>query len=138
MPAGPEFSLSALRGRAIRFKTHVWALERPTSSRRVDKEHRTVYLVLLRTRSDAQLRAEVLAVRHQLRELERRVGNPAWRLVTAACSRPSAGYCLRLVCLLPSPETLLRWHRDLVRRSGRSFASALPGAVLPAILSGGR
>src|SRR5215472_17080325 len=97
MPAGPEFSLSALRGRAIRFKTHVWALERPTSSRRVDKEHRTVYLALLRTRSDAQLRAEVLAVRHQLRELERRVGNPAWlpgdRCLLAALSRllPQAG-----------------------------------------------
>jgi len=31
-------------------------------------------LVLVRTRSDALLRAEVLALRHQLRLLERKVG----------------------------------------------------------------
>ncbi|HKA12359.1 MAG TPA: hypothetical protein VKI99_17985 [Candidatus Dormibacteraeota bacterium] len=31
------------------------------------------YLVLVRTRSDAQLRAEVLALRHQLPVLERKV-----------------------------------------------------------------
>src|SRR5215471_14330780 len=36
-------------------------------------------LVLVRTRSDAQLRAEVLALRHQLRLLERKVGKPAWQ-----------------------------------------------------------
>ena len=38
-----------------------------------------VDLVLVRTRSDAQLRAELLALRHQLRVLERKVGKPAWR-----------------------------------------------------------
>jgi len=38
-----------------------------------------VDLVLVRTRSDAQLRAEVLALRHQLRVLERKVGKPAWQ-----------------------------------------------------------
>src|SRR5215471_1660922 len=36
-------------------------------------------LVLVRTRSDAQLRAEVLALRHPLRVLERKVGKPAWQ-----------------------------------------------------------
>src|SRR5215472_1506559 len=73
-------------------------------------------LVLVRTQSDAQLRAEVLALRHQLRVLERRVGKPAWqpgdRLLLAALSR-----LLRrssLDALLPRPETLLRWHRELV------------------------
>jgi len=35
-------------------------------------------LALVRTQSDAQLRAEVLALRHQLRVLERKVGKPAW------------------------------------------------------------
>src|SRR5262249_18178683 len=75
-------------------------------------------LVLVRTRSDAQLRAEVLALRHQLRVLERKVGKPAWqpadRLLLAGLSRllPKSG----LPSLLPKPETLLRWHRDLVWR----------------------
>ena|SRR5215831_15513873 len=48
-------------------------------------------LTLVRTQSDAQLRAEVLALRHQLRVLERKVGKPAWqpgdRLLVAALSR---------------------------------------------------
>jgi|SRR5215472_1927183 len=73
-------------------------------------------LVLVSTQSDAQLRAEVLALRHQLRVLERKVGKPAWqpgdRLLLAALSR-----LLRrssLDALLPRPETLLRWHRELV------------------------
>src|SRR5215469_8096955 len=75
-------------------------------------------LVLVRTHSDAQLRAEVLALRHQLRVLERKVGKPAWqpgdRIVLAGLSRllPRSG----LASLLPKPEMLLRWHRDLVRR----------------------
>ena len=62
--------------------------------------------------------SEVLALRHQLRVLERRVGKPAWqpvdRLWLAALSRllPSSGWS----ALPPRPETLLRWHRDLVRR----------------------
>ncbi len=75
-------------------------------------------LLLVRSDSDAELRAEVLAIRHQLRVLERKVGKPGWRpgdrLLLAALSRllPRSGWS----ALLPSPETLLRWHRDLVRR----------------------
>ena len=74
-------------------------------------------LVLVRTRSYAQLRAEVLALRHQLRALERKVGKPAWqpgdRVLLAGLGRllPRS-----VASLLPKPETLLRWHRDLVRR----------------------
>ena len=48
-------------------------------------------LCLVRIRSDAQLRAEVLALRHQLRVLERKLGRPRWqpwdRLVLASLSR---------------------------------------------------
>src|SRR5262245_1073122 len=85
-------------------------------------------LALVRTQSDAQLRAEVLALRHQLRVLERKVGKPAWqpgdRLLLAALSR-----LLRrssLDALLPRPETLLRWHRELVRRKWAAFAGRPP------------
>jgi putative transposase len=80
-------------------------------------------LVRTRTRSDAQLRAELLALRHQLRVLERKVGKPAWqpadRVLLAGLSRllPRSG----LSSLLPRLETLLRWHRDLVRRKWVAF-----------------
>ena len=84
-------------------------------------------LVLVRTRSDAQLRAEVLALRHQLRVLGRKVGKPAWqpgdRLLLAAISRflPRSG----LSALLVRPETLLRLHRGLVRRRWAVFRQRL-------------
>src|SRR5215510_6375237 len=85
-------------------------------------------LVLVRTRSDAQRCAEVLALRHQLRVLERKVGKPAWqpgdRILLAGLSRllPRSG----LASLLPKPETLLRWHRDLVRRKWAAFRQRPP------------
>jgi len=85
-------------------------------------------LVLVRTRSDAQLRAEVLALRHQLGVLERRVGKPAWqpgdRLLLAILSRllPRSAWS----AMLPSPESLLRWHRDLVRRRWDAFRQRPP------------
>src|SRR5499427_9938410 len=85
-------------------------------------------LVLVSTQSDAQLRAEVLGLRHQLRVLERRVGKPAWqpgdRLLLAALSRllPRSAWS----ALLPKPETLLRWHRDLVRHKWAAFRQRPP------------
>jgi len=85
-------------------------------------------LALVRTQSDTQLRAEVLALRHQLRVLERKVGKPPWqpgdRLLLAALSQllPRSS----LDALLPRPETLLRWHRELVRRKWAAFAGRPP------------
>jgi putative transposase len=85
-------------------------------------------LVLVRTRSDAELRAEVLALRHQLRVLERKVAKPAWqpgdRVLLAALSR----LLLRagLEAFLPRPETLLRWHRELVRHKWAAFVGRAP------------
>jgi len=90
-------------------------------------------LVLVRTRSDTQLRAEVLALRHQLRVLERKVGKPTWqpgdRILLAAFSRllPKTGW----TALMPSPETLLRWHRDLVRRKWAAFGQRPPATPCP-------
>ena len=61
---------------------------------------------------------EVLVLRHQLAVLRRRVGRPRLRrrdrLFMAALSRvlPRPRWSLFLV----SPQTLLRWHRELVRR----------------------
>ena len=77
-----------------------------------------------RRRSDASLRLELLVVRHQLRDLERRVKRPRWRsadrLTLAGLSRHLARPTW--VCFLASPQTLLRWHRDLVRRKWAMFA----------------
>jgi putative transposase len=87
-------------------------------------------------RSDARLRAEVLALRHQLRVLERQVGRPRWqptdRLLLAAISRilPRASWR----SLLPSPETLLRWHRELVRWKWAAYRRR-PGRKRPVVKS---
>ncbi len=80
--------------------------------------HLLLEILIVRSRSTARLEAEVLALRHQLRVLERQVGRPRWqpadRLLLAAVSRvlPRPDW----QSLLPSPQTLLRWHRELVRR----------------------
>lgn len=85
-------------------------------------------LLLVRARSDTQLRAEVLALRHQLRVIERKVGKPGWqpgdRLLLAGLSRllPRSGWS----SLLPSPETLLRWHRELVHRTWAAYRQRPP------------
>src|SRR5918995_1595519 len=61
---------------------------------------------------------EILVLRHQLAVLQRRVGRPRLRrrdrLFMAALSRvlPRPRWSSFLV----SPQTLLRWHRELVRR----------------------
>ena len=80
-------------------------------------------VLIVRGRSEARLRAEVLALRHQLAVLERQVGRPRWqpsdRLVLAAISRVLTRPGWR--SLIPRPETLLRWHRDLVRRKWAAY-----------------
>ena len=72
-----------------------------------------IEILIVRGRGDAQLGAEVLALRHQLGVLERQIGRPRWQptdRLLLALPRPVWR------ALLPSPETLLRWHRELVRR----------------------
>src|SRR5207253_7868039 len=74
--------------------------------------------LVLRTRSDASKDVEILVLRHQLHVLERQVARPrlepAERIVLAALSRvlPRAQWRVFFV----TPETLLRWHRQLVAR----------------------
>jgi transposase InsO family protein len=87
---------------------------------------RLLYLILrtvvgwlgLLTRSRASKDAEILVLRHQLAVLRRQVARPrpSWadRAVQAALSRlvPRG----RWPRLFVTPETVLRWHRDLIRR----------------------
>jgi putative transposase len=84
--------------------------------------------LLSRRQSELQLRAEVLALRHQLGVLQRQVRRPRWqpadRLLLSALSRLLPRDALRSLIL--SPETLLRWHRELVRRKWSAFRSRPP------------
>src|SRR5215471_3633602 len=96
-------------------------------------------LALVSTQSDAQLRAEVLALRHQLRVLERKVGKPAWqpgdRLLLAALMR-----LLRrssLDALLPRPEKLPAGTASWSVASGPPLPDANHGQFLLGIASDG-
>ena len=77
---------------------------------------RSVQLLTLLARGDAAKDLEILVLRHQLTVLRRNTPRPglesADRALLAAISRalPRA----RWSCFIVKPETLLRWHRQLV------------------------
>ena len=64
--------------------------------------------------------AEILVLRHQLAVLQRQAGKLTltWpdRAVLAALLHQLPRWKLRRLPLLVSPDTVLRWHRDLLRR----------------------
>ena len=74
-----------------------------------------ISLAVLRSSSDAERDLEILALRHQVAVLRRQVKRPdllpADRMILAAL-----GLRLPPGRLLFSPATLLRWHRELVRK----------------------
>src|SRR3712207_4411202 len=80
-------------------------------------------LALLRCGSGAARDLELLAFRHEVRNLRARTKRIAWRpgdrLVLAALSRclPRAHWPAFPI----RPETLLRWHRELVCRKWALF-----------------
>src|SRR6266508_5929421 len=75
-------------------------------------------LLILFGRSERAKEVEILVLRHELQVLRRQVGRPrlrsADRVLLAALSQvlPRA----RRRSFLVQPATLLRWHRELVRR----------------------
>ena len=74
-------------------------------------------LCLVRTRSDVQLRAEMLALRHQLRVLERKLGRPRWR--PGKLSQPSElarFFAARWNAVVSIPVVPLAGHRGAVSR----------------------
>ena len=95
-------------------------------------------LALLRCRSATGRDLELLALRHAVRVLRRRTTRMAWRpgdrLVLTALSRylPRANWHAFPV----RPETLLRWHRELIRRKwaafGRRRGPGRPPLAVPA------
>jgi putative transposase len=83
--------------------------------------HAFAALRLLR-KTDREKDVEILALRHQLTVLRRQLADqrprllPEDRALLAALLAPLARVTLRRLRLLVSPDTVLRWHRDLVRR----------------------
>src|SRR6266581_3298794 len=77
---------------------------------------RLLELLLLLAGSEQKKEAEILLLRHELQVLRRQVARPqlrpADRVVLAALSQTLP----RARSLLFEPATLLRWHRELVRR----------------------
>jgi putative transposase len=72
--------------------------------------------------SDREKDVEILALRHQLTVLQRQLGDqrpqlrPEDRAFLATLLVPLSRAALRRLQLLVSPDTVLRWHRDLVKR----------------------
>jgi putative transposase len=87
-----------------------------------------IELMLLRCRSERFKELEIVVLRHELAILHRQVGRPvlrrADRALLAAASRllPRSRWSAFFV----TPETLLRWHRQLVARRW-SYPSRGPG-----------
>ncbi|MFF8021730.1 integrase core domain-containing protein [Streptomyces sp. NPDC007896] len=79
-------------------------------------------LLRLLSMSDREKDAEILALRHQLTVLERQLGKdkvrftPSDRAFLAVLLHCLPMDVLRRLRLLVRPDTLLRWHRDLVAR----------------------
>src|SRR6266545_4495136 len=75
-------------------------------------------LLLLLSRSEQKKEAEILLLRHELPVLRRQVARPrlcpADRVLLAALAQALPR--LREGSFLIQPATLLRWHRELVRR----------------------
>ena len=94
---------------------------------------RTLVGLLMRTssrdRDDHAKDLEILILRHQLRVLRRTSGPPRLRAVDrvllAAASRAIPRD--RWVAFLVTPATLLRWHRELVRRKWTYRRNGRPG-----------
>jgi putative transposase len=88
----------------------------------------TFALLRLLPMSDRDKDIEILALRHQLLVLQRQVSKPAFtdtdRAVLAGLLHHLPTNKLQHLLLLVRPETLLRWHRDLLKR--RHAATCMP------------
>jgi hypothetical protein len=88
----------------------------------------TFALLRLLPMSDREKDIEILALRHQLPVLQRQVGRPVFtdtdRVVLAGLLHRLPMDKLRRFLLLARPDTVLRWHRDLLKR--RDVATCVP------------
>ena len=88
----------------------------------------TFALLRLLPMNDREKEVEILALRHQLLVLQRQAGKPAFtdtdRVILAGLLHHLPRERLRRLLLLVRPDTILRWHRDLLRR--RHAATCVP------------
>ncbi len=96
---------------------------------------RAVSLLGLSRREEWHKDAEILMLRHQLtvaeRERPRARSRPTWpdRARLALPARTAPADRLAAMRLIVTPGTLLRWHRDIIRRRWHAgHARAAPGA----------
>jgi putative transposase len=86
-------------------------------------------LLLFPNADDGAKDLEILVLRHQLRVLRRKTGPPKFtagdRVLLAAASRVLPRE--RWASFLVTPQTLLRWHRTLVRRKWTCQETRKPG-----------
>ena len=101
---------------------------------------RLLQLLLLLRSEKSELAVEVVVLRHEVAVLRRQVARPALRpsdrALLAGLSRLLGGRRLGRVFVLPA--TLLRWHRDLVRRRWtyphRSGRPGVPAGTVEIVL----
>jgi putative transposase len=91
-------------------------------------------LLRLLPMSSQEKDAEILALRHQLLVLQRQLGpdrvrfTPADRTLLAALLHGLPRDVLKRLCLVVSPDTVLRWHHDmLARRHAQRSRPTRPG-----------
>jgi hypothetical protein len=88
----------------------------------------TFALLRLLPMSDRDKDIEILALRHQIEVLHRQLGDtrvrftPADRALLAALVHRLPRQTLHKLRLLVRPDTILRWHRDLLRRHHASMS----------------
>ncbi|MCW2641256.1 MAG: hypothetical protein JWP76_3562, partial [Dactylosporangium sp.] len=77
-------------------------------------------LIRLISMTDSDKNVEILTLRHQLAILQRQIDKPRLtppdRAFLAALLHRPPRPTLRQLHLIVSPDTVLRWHRDLLRR----------------------
>jgi transposase len=92
--------------------------------------------------TDREKDVEILALRHQLTILQRQLGDhrprlrPEDRMFLSMLLVPLSRAVLRRLRLMVSPDTVLRWHRDLLKhRDARVSANQGPGRPRPRTLA---
>jgi putative transposase len=93
--------------------------------------HKRVHRIRLLPMSDTDKNIEILTLRHQLAILQRQTSKPhltrADRALLAALLHRLPRHRLRQLHLIVAPDTILRWHRDLIRRHAAISRRKRPG-----------
>ena len=122
------YTYSRLAPSTQRVRQHLGNTEGPVVRPLVALVLQRVLAILVRTNEHAK-DLEIVVLRHQLQVLRRHVGRPRFRqsdrLFLAVASRRLARETWR--GFLVTPQTVLRWHRELVRRRWTRRSRGQPG-----------